>query len=123
MPIVMSAVLLLIMVQQVLQAELGIIPMRNTDFFNNNFHNPSLIWGPTDDEVSNVPKLFTPKIFTIVPFGEFKGQTKYWPFFWLLPTIIIFFTAFPFLLCLKWELNHIISDVNTLFKKTFHRMA
>ena len=43
---VMSAVLLFIMVQQVLQAELGIISLRSDDFFDINVHNPSLIWGP-----------------------------------------------------------------------------
>ena len=49
MPICVSAMLLFIICNQILQSELGIIDLRGEDFFNVGFHNPSLIWGPTDD--------------------------------------------------------------------------
>jgi hypothetical protein len=116
-PFVMSAVLLFIMVQQVLQAELGIISLRSDDFFDINVHNPSLIWGPGNEEVAGIIKVFTPDFLTKVPFGEFKGETKYWPFFWMLPFMTIVFAVFPFLMCLPWEWEHIVSDFQKLFKK------
>ncbi len=116
-PFVMSAVLLFIMVQQVLQAELGIISLRSDDFFDINVHNPSLIWGPGNKEVAGIIKVFTPDFLTKVPFGEFKGETKYWPFFWMLPFMTIVFAVFPFLMCLPWEWEHIVSDFQKLFKK------
>ena len=78
-------VMLYIMLNQIFQSELGFIPLRNDDFFDVNFKNSSYIWGPgTNDAIGNFLAIFTPKIFKTVPVGEYAGQTKYWPWFWLL---------------------------------------
>ena len=48
-PFCVMAMLLFIICNQVLQSELGFISLRNDNFLNINYSNPSLIWGPTDD--------------------------------------------------------------------------
>ena len=75
-PFCVCAALLFIICNQVLQSELGIIPLRNDDMLNINFRNPSLIWGPTDG-VAVIFSWLTPSFMKTIPFGEFAGQEKY----------------------------------------------
>jgi hypothetical protein len=98
MPICVMAMLLFIICNQVLQSELGIIPLRNGDMLDINFRNPSLIWGPTDG-VAVIFSWLTPDFMKTVPFGQFAGQEKYWPFFWMLPGVVFYFTIVPLLIC------------------------
>ena len=117
-PFIMAAVLLFIMVQQVIQSELGFVSLRNSDdFFNFNYRNTSLIWGPGKEPVANIFKIFTPQFLTRVPFGEHLGEDKYWPFFWLLPSIFFFFTTLPFLILLPWQGKTMVNDLKTAFKR------
>jgi hypothetical protein len=97
-PVCVCAMLLFIICNQVLQSELGIIPLRNDDMLHINFRNPSLIWGPTDD-VAVLFSWLTPDFMKTVPAGPYAGQEKYWPFFWMLPGAIVYFTLLPLLLC------------------------
>ena len=118
MPFCMIAVMLFIMCNQILQAELGIIDLRGTNLLEEGcgYRNTSLIWGPTDD----IAKLFTwltPNFMKTVPFGEFAGQEKYWPLFYLMPAIFFYFLVLPLLLCLPWEFKNIKSDLKKLFAK------
>lgn len=113
-PFIMMGVLAFIVFQQVLQSELGIVSLRSSDFFNPNYKNPSLIWGPGNEELAVLFKIFTPDFLKTVPYGAYAGQVKYWPFFWLLPAIIIYFTIIPFLICLPWEMKHIKNDCKKL---------
>ena len=117
MPLVMAGVMVFIMVQQILQSELGIVSLRDADFFDINYTNPSLIWGPGDSELSILFTIFTPDFLTVVPWGTYAGQTKYWPFFWLMPSMIVYFIALPLLLCLPWEAKHIWNDTKNTFTK------
>ena len=55
-----------------------------------------------------------------IPFGQFAGQAKYWPFFYLIPGALVYFWVLPLLLCLPWELKHIKSDL-ALLKQKFSR--
>ena len=111
MPFCMMAVLLFIICNQVLQSELGIIGMRGDDILKPGcgYRNTSLIWGPTDD-VSVIFTWLTPDFMKTVPFGEFAGQPKYWPFFYLVPGCFVYFLLIPLLICLPWEFKHIKQD-------------
>lgn len=112
MPFCMMAVLLFIICNQVLQSELGIIDMRGDNILEAGcgYRNTSLIWGPTDS-VSAIFTWLTPEFMKTVPFGPYAGQTKYWPFFYLLPGCFVYFWIIPLLICLPWEHNHIKSDI------------
>ncbi len=98
MPLCVSAMLLFIICNQILQSELGIISLRNQDMLNVNFHNPSLVWGPTDG-VAVIFSWLTPSFMKTIPYGEYAGQAKYWPFFWMLPGVIFYFILVPLIIC------------------------
>ncbi|MBQ2718441.1 MAG: YwaF family protein [Clostridia bacterium] len=98
-PFCAAAMLLFIIANQVLQSELGIIPLRGDDLLNVSYRNPSLIWGPTDD-VAVLFSWLTPSFMKTVPAGPYAGQEKYWPFFWMLPGVLVYFLLLPLLLCL-----------------------
>ena len=101
-PLWICAMLLFIICNQVLQSELGIIPLRDGDMLDVNFRNPSLIWGPTDD-VAVLFSWLTPSFMKTVPVGPYAGQEKYWPFFWMLPGVILYFTLLPLLICFIFD--------------------
>lgn len=121
MPFCMMAVMLFIICNQVLQSELGIIAMRGDNILADGcgYRNTSLIWGPTDS-ISAIFTWLTPNFMKTIPFGQFAGQTKYWPFFYLIPGALVYFWVLPLLLCLPWELKHIKSDL-ALLKQKFSR--
>lgn len=118
MPFCMMAVLLFIICNQVLQSELGIIAMRGDNILEEGcgYRNTSLIWGPTDS-VSALFTWLTPEFMQTVPAGEFAGEPKYWPFFYLLPGCFFYFWILPFLLSLIWERKHVKEDFNALKTK------
>lgn len=113
-PLCVSAMLLFIICNQILQSELGIISLRNQDMLNVNFHNPSLIWGPTDG-VAVIFSWLTPDFMKTIPWGEFKGQPKYWPFFWMLPGVIVYFILIPLIICFIFDPK----DTKTFFISIF----
>lgn len=117
MPFYMGAYLLFIITQQVLQAELGIVALRNSDFLNPNYKNPSLIWGPGSEVLAKLFTVFTPDFLTVVPYGAYAGQTKYWPFFYLLPGMFVYFWVLPLLICLPWQAGAIKRDIKTIWGK------
>ena len=113
-PICVGAMLLFIICNQILQSELGIIPLRDQDIYDVNFHNPSLIWGPTDS-VAVIFSWLTPNFMKTIPGGEFAGQPKYWPFFWMLPGVVLYFTLIPLAVCLIFDLKHTAASFAKLF--------
>lgn len=115
MPFCMMGVMLFIICNQVLQSELGIIKMRGGDILEAGcgYRNTSLIWGPTDS-ISIMFTWLTPNFMKTIPFGDYAGQTKYWPFFYLLPGCFVYFLTLPLLLCLPWEFKHIKEDFANL---------
>ena len=115
-PICVSAMLLFIICNQILQSELGIIPLRNQDMYNINFRNPSLIWGPTDG-VAVIFSWLTPDFMKTIPWGEFAGQPKYWPFFWMLPGIIVYFIIVPIIICFIFDFKGTTASFAKLFNK------
>ena len=115
-PICVMAMLLFIICNQVLQSELGIIPLRSSDIFDINFTNTSLIWGPTDD-VAVIFSWLTPDFMKVIPYGPYAGQEKFWPFFWMLPGVIVYFLLIPLILCLILDFKNTIETFKSLFAK------
>ncbi|MBE6958657.1 MAG: hypothetical protein E7447_05860 [Ruminococcaceae bacterium] len=97
--------MLFIMLNQIFQSELGFIPLRDrSNFFGIDYKNTSYIWGPGEnDAIGDFLALFTPDFFKTVPVGEFAGQVKYWPWFWMICPVYILVTPLSFLLCLVFE--------------------
>lgn len=107
--------MLFIMLNQIFQSELGFVPLRDRgDFFGIGYKNTSYIWGPgTNDAIGEFFALFTPKIFKTVPVGEFAGQVKYWPWFWMIVPVYVIVTPLTFLVALIFDHKALTED----FKK------
>lgn len=111
--------MLFIMLNQLFQSELGFIPLRNdSDFFDINYKNSSYIWGPGEnDTIGELLAVFTPEIFRIIPVGEYKGQEKYWPWFWLIVPVYVLVTPISFLLCMIFDHKQFVCDVKLFAAK------
>ena len=110
--------MLFIMLNQIFQSELGFIPLRDRgDFFGIGYKNSSYIWGPgTNDAIGNILATFTPSFFTIVPVGEFAGQVKYWPWFWIIVPAYVLVTPLAFLLALIFDHASFTADVKRIWR-------
>ena len=117
--------MLFIMLNQVFQAELGFVPLRSTsDFFDIGYKNSSYIWGPgTDDAIGEFLAIFTPEFFRTVPVGEFEGQEKYWPWFWLIVPVYLLVPVLSFLLSLIFDHKAFVSDMKKLKAKILARFS
>lgn len=109
-------VMLFIMLNQIFQSELGFVPLRNhREFFDIGYKNSSYIWGPgTNDAIGSFLALFTPKFFRTVPVGEFAGQMKYWPWFWLIVPVYTLVTPLSVLIALVFDHKALEADIKTL---------
>lgn len=111
--------MLFIMLNQIFQAELGYIPLRSDDMFHINFKNTSYIWGPgKNDAIGQFLAIFCPKFFTRIPVGQYAGQEKYWPWFWMIFPAYILVTPLSFGLCMIFDHKHFKEDVKEAFKKS-----
>ena len=112
--------MLFIMLNQIFQSELGYIPLRDRgDFFGIGYKNTSYIWGPgTNDAIGDFLALFTPKIFKTVPVGEFAGQVKYWPWFWLITPVYLLVTPLSFLLSLIFDHKALAAELKLRLHKS-----
>lgn len=108
--------MLFIMLNQIFQSELGFIPLRDrNDFFGIGYKNSSYIWGPgTNDAIGGFLALFTPRIFKTIPVGEFAGQMKYWPWFWLIVPVYLLVTPLSVLIALVFDHKSLNEDVKCL---------
>ena len=108
--------MLFIMLNQIFQSELGFIPLRDRgNFFGIDYKNTSYIWGPgTNDAIGDFLALFTPDFFKTVPVGEFAGQVKYWPWFWLIVPVYLLVTPLSFLLALPFDGKSLAADAKAL---------
>ena len=116
-------VMLFIILNQVFQWELGYFTLWNAeDFCAIHFKNTSYIWGPGEnDAIGEFFALFTPKIFTKVPVGEFVGQAKYWPWFWMIVPCYVLVTPLSFLLSMIFDAKSLRADVNRLKDRLLNR--
>jgi hypothetical protein len=107
---------LFIMLNQVLQSELGFVPLRDRDeFFIIGYKNTSYIWGPIEnDAIGNFFALFTPKFLKTVPVGQYAGQTKYWPFFWMIIPVYVLVTPLSFGLSMIFDHKNFAADMKKL---------
>lgn len=112
--------MLFIMLNQIFQSELGFIPLRDRgNFFGIDYKNTSYIWGPgTNDAIGDFLALFTPEFFKTVPVGEFAGQVKYWPWFWLIVPVYLLVTPLSFLLSMIFDHKTLVADVKALKKRS-----
>jgi hypothetical protein len=110
--------MLFIMLNQLFQSELGFIPLRDREeFFSIGYKNSSYIWGPgTNDAIGDFLALFTPDFFKTVPVGEFAGQTKYWPWFWMIVPVYVLVTPLSFGLSMIFDHKGLSSDLKKLKK-------
>lgn len=111
--------MLFIMLNQIFQSELGFIPLRDRgNFFGIDYKNTSYIWGPgTNDAIGDFLALFTPDFFKTVPVGEFAGQIKYWPWFWLVVPVYLLVTPLSFLLALPFDGKSLAADAKALRRR------
>ena len=105
--------MLFIMLNQIFQSELGFIPLRDREnFFAIDYKNTSYIWGPgTNDAIGEFLAWFTPPVFKTVPVGEFAGQIKYWPWFWLITPVYILVTPLSFMIAMIFDHKSLYEDV------------
>ena len=108
--------MLFIMLNQIFQSELGYIPLRDRgNFFGIDYKNTSYIWGPgSNDAIGDFLALFTPKFFKTVPVGEFAGQLKYWPWFWLIVPVYLLVTPLSVLIALVFDHKALAGDIQKL---------
>ncbi len=109
-------VMLFIMLNQIFQSELGYIPLRDADnFFGIGYKNTSYIWGPgTNNAIGDFLALFTPDFFKTVPVGQFAGQAKYWPWFWLIVPVYSLVTPMSFLIAMIFDWKSLAADCRSL---------
>ena len=117
--------MLFIILNQIFQSELGFIPLRdNANFFDINFKNSSYIWGPGEnDAIGSFLALFTPSFFKTVPVGEFAGQIKYWPWFWMIVPAYVLVTPLSFGLSMIFDSHSLKNDWRTLKTKLFTKTS
>ena len=120
-PIGLLLLMLFIMLNQIFQSELGFIPLRSDDMFHINYKNTSYIWGPGEnDAIGNFLALFCPDFFKTIPVGQFVGQTKYWPWFWMLFPVFILVTPLSFGLCMIFDHKAFAADIHSLIGSCVH---
>ena len=117
--------MLFIILNQIFQSELGFIPLRdNANFFDINFKNSSYIWGPGEnDAIGSFLALFTPSFFKTIPVGEFAGQIKYWPWFWMIVPAYVLVTPLSFGLSMIFDSGSLKNDWRTLKTKLFTKTS
>lgn len=108
--------MLFIMLNQIFQSELGFIPLRDRgNFLGIDYKNTSYIWGPgTNDAIGSFLATFTPKLFRTVPIGEFAGQLKYWPWFWLIVPCYVLVTPLSVAIGMAFDRKALAADIKRL---------
>lgn len=103
-PVGLLLLMLFIMLNQIFQSELGFIPLRGDDMLHINYKNTSYIWGPgTNDTIGEFFALLCPDFFKTIPVGEFAGQEKYWPWFWMIVPCFTLVTPLSFGLAMIFD--------------------
>ena len=117
-PVYLLGVMLFIMLNQILQSELGFIPLRGNDMLNINYKNTSLIWGPGNESFAVVLTALCPKIFKTIPVGKYAGQAKYWPWFWLIVPVFVYLVPICFGICMIFDFKNFKTDFKQFISKT-----
>lgn len=114
-PVGLLLLMLFIMLNQVFQAELGFVPLHSeNNFLGIGYKNTSYIWGPgVNDAIGSFFAIFTPEIFKTVPVGQYAGQEKYWPWFWIIVPAFVLVTPAAFLISLIFDGKNFANDIKT----------
>ncbi len=123
-PVGLLMLMLFVILNQIFQAELGFVPLRSSqDFFDIGYKNSSYIWGPgVNDAIGSFLALFTPKIFKTIPVGQFAGQQKYWPWFWMIVPAFVLVTPLAFLLCMIFDGKNFCRDVRNFKNRMIQKL-
>ena len=113
-PIVFLGVMLFIMLNQIFQSELGFIGLRGDDIHQIPYINNSLIWGP-DGNISKLIEWACPDFFKVIPVGPNAGESKYWPWFWLIVPCFVIVTPMCFLISMIFEHKNFKTDILNLY--------
>ncbi len=118
-PVGLLLLMLFIILNQIFQSELGFVPLRSQEeFFGIGYKNSSYIWGPGEnDAIGSFFSLFTPKFFKTVPAGQYAGQEKYWPWFWMIVPAFVLVTPLAFLVCMIFDGKNFRRDMGDLKAK------
>ena len=118
-PIGLLQLMLFIILNQVLMSELGFVPLHSQqDFLAIGYKNTSYIWGPGEnDAIGSFFALFTPEFLKTVPVGEYAGQEKYWPWFWMIIPVFTIVTPLSFLQCMIFDGKNFVADCKAFFAK------
>ena len=114
-PFIFLGVMLFIMLNQIFQSELGFIGLRGDNIHEIPYINNSLIWGP-DGNISKLIEWACPDIFKTIPVGEHAGETKYWPWFWLIVPCFVIVIPVCFGVSMIFDHEHFKMDIESLFK-------
>ena len=63
-----------------------------------------------------------PKIFKTIPVGIYKGQIKYWPWFWLIVPVYVYLTPLSFGISMIFDRKHFVEDMKTLKAKIMQKI-
>ncbi len=123
-PVGLLLLMLFVMLNQIFQSELGFVPLRSDqNFFGIGYKNSSYIWGPgVNDAIGSFLAIFTPKFFKTVPVGQYVGQEKYWPWFWIIVPAFVLVTPIAFLLCMIFDGKNFLCDVRSLKSRVFQSL-
>ena len=108
-PIIFLCVMLFIILNQIFQSELGFIDLRGDDIHAIPYVNNSLIWGP-DGNISKLIDWACPEFFKTIPVGPHAGETKYWPWFWLIVPCFVIVTPICFCISLIFDFKQFKND-------------
>lgn len=106
-----------IMFNQIIQSELGFVPLRGDDIFAIGYKNTSFIWGPGNSEIGAILSYLCPNCFKVLPVGEHAGQMKYWPFVWMIVPVYVLMIPLCFLITLIFDHKAFKADMVALFRK------
>ena len=115
-PVIFLLVMLFIILNQVFQSELGFIDLRGDDIHAIPYVNNSLIWGP-DGNISKLIDWACPEFFKVIPVGPYAGETKYWPWFWLIVPCFVILTPACFLISLIFDHSNFKKDIKSLVRR------
>ena len=115
-PIIFLLVMLFIMLNQIFQSELGFIDLRGDDIHAIPYVNNSLIWGP-DGSISKLIDWACPDFFKTIPVGPHRGETKYWPWFWLIVPCFVILIPVCFLISMIFDFQNFKQDARQFGSK------
>lgn len=114
MPLWLLLVCAFCMLNQVLQSELGFIPMRGDNILDTHYKNSSLIWGPPDIDFI---RYTVPEFMRTIPFGPHAGEPKYWPLLWAVVPLYVYFVPICFFLSMIFDMKSIKKDFRYMILK------